>query len=106
MKNKLLFFLLCISVICCSKKNDINNNDIPGDIPAWLKARIETFKRSPDRDMYQVSRFSVSGTVYYNISLLYQSCLPCDVYDVQGKQVPPGSFQAPVSSFEPVWPKR
>lgn len=106
MKQIILIFILTVSLIACSKKQIVDNEDIPKDIPAWLQTRIAAIKKDEGKkDMYWISKYRINGVIYYNISLIYQSCLLCDVYDESGNSVSVSvGKDTKIERVKQVWP--
>ncbi|MGN7783015.1 hypothetical protein ACTJIJ_00755 [Niabella sp. 22666] len=104
MRNTILLCLLCISFICCSKKDNTVDDDIPRDIPTWLQTRIAEIKKNDQSNTYRIGKYKISGVVYYNISLIYQSCMLCDVYNEAGEKVTPIPDAREAEFLGTVWP--
>lgn len=82
--RKITFVLiLIVGFLACSKKNSVDNN-IPRDIPAWLQARIEKMEKEENKSLYTITEYKINGVGYFNISMAFQSCMLCDVYDEKG----------------------
>lgn len=84
MRNTILIYLLCISFICCSKKEKIGNSDKFEDIPAWLQAKIAMIQKEQHSRLYVVSEYKIDGTTFYNITKPASSCMLCELYDTKG----------------------
>lgn len=86
MRNILFIFILAVIVFGCTKKN-VPANEIPKDIPEWLKTKIEEIKSNQNSNLFLVSEVRIDGVTYYNISSPISSCWPCNLYDVSGNRV-------------------
>ncbi len=82
MRNTILLCLLCISLVCCSKKEAIKD-EIPQDIPAWLRAKITSIQKEEHGQLYLVSEYKIDGVIFYNVSSPISSCMLCQLFDVQ-----------------------
>ncbi|HMR84626.1 MAG TPA: hypothetical protein PKE30_15890 [Niabella sp.] len=85
MRNIVFILLMVVSFFACSKKSNVDN-DIPKDIPAWLQVKVREIKKGDKPQLYMISEYRIKGEIYYNISLIYQSCMLCDVYDKKGSK--------------------
>lgn len=105
MKKYILLFVLAGIIWGCSDKETVNK-DIPNDIPGWLQIKIKEIKTGTNAMNYQVSKYQINQKTYYNISMLHQSCMLCDVYDKEGNQVQI-SFDpnAEIKHVRTIWPK-
>ncbi|MGC4234300.1 MAG: hypothetical protein QM594_15080 [Niabella sp.] len=86
MRNIFFILVLVVSFFACSKKSNVDN-DIPKDIPAWLQVKVMEIKKGDKQQLYMISEYRIKGEIYYNISLIYQSCMLCDVYDKKGSKI-------------------
>jgi len=83
MKRVVFLLLVVLTLFACSKKE----SDIPEDVPAWVKERMTELKGSESQKNTSVAKYSWNGKIYYNIQLVYMSCLFCDLRDENGERV-------------------
>lgn len=83
MKKNVLVLLLWIVFAACSKKND-HGNPLPKDLPVWLQVRITEMQKDPKNKGAIVEKYSWNNAAYYNIRLIYMSCMFCDLRDANG----------------------
>ncbi|MCD2423370.1 hypothetical protein LQ567_11405 [Niabella pedocola] len=83
MKKNVLVILLLIVFAACSKKND-QGNPPPKDLPVWLQVRITEMKKDPKNKGAIIEKYSWNNSVYYNIRLIYMSCMLCELRDADG----------------------
>ena len=82
MKKHLILFVFASIMWSCSDKESVAK-----DIPGWLQVKISEIQKYDKPFDYQVTEYSINQTTYYNISIIYQSCMLCDVYDKEGNKV-------------------
>lgn len=105
MRNTILICLLCISFICCSKKEEINDGNIPQDIPAWLQIKIAGIQKEEYSQLYVVSEYRIGGVTFYNITKPINSCVLCELYDVKGIRANVSlDAQTEVKQVRVIWP--
>lgn len=101
MKKYLLLIFFASIIWGCSDKETVNR-----DIPSWLQVKVNEIKNGKDAMNYHVSEYQINQKPYYNISMLHQSCMLCDVYDKEGNQVKISFDQnSEIKHIRTIWPE-
>lgn len=101
MKKYILLFVLAGIIWGCSDKETVNK-----DVPGWLQVKVNEIKTGNNAMNYQVSEYQINQKTYYNISMLHQSCMLCDVYDKEGNQVQISFDQnTEIKHVRTIWPE-
>ncbi|MBO9593422.1 MAG: hypothetical protein J7599_10980 [Niabella sp.] len=83
MKKYVFIMLLLIGFAACSKKNDPDARP-PKDLPVWLQVRITEMQKDPKSKGAVIEKYYWNNAVYYNIRLIYMSCMLCELRDADG----------------------
>jgi hypothetical protein len=100
--KKYLIVIFFASIFWGYSDKETVNKDIPG----WLQVKVNEIKTGNNVMNYRVSEYQINQKTYYNISMLHQSCMLCDVYDKEGNQVPI-SFNpnSEIKHIRTIWPE-
>jgi len=81
MKKLFLFagiFLLLIAVACDKNEEEIQ-------YPIWLKQKVQTMALSEELcELSTVMTIEYNRKRYFNIQMVYSSCMYCELYDESG----------------------